>query len=131
MILVQNLQSDGPVCNIILMTAHRRIKYPDIFHAARANDPEELLVALRKGHRLDVKRGGETPLHAAANSSSEAFIRVALEHDSADVWALDSLNKRAYDYARDRNDFEIMRLLNDAMYPGGQVPLSPPEPDEP
>lgn len=106
-----------------------RRKDPNLFTAARANDIVELSEALSAGKQLDEVdfEDGFTPLHTAAFNGSGDYIREALRHHSANPWMRDHQGYLAIDHADARRDYEISRLLYEAMYPGGAVPLAEPE----
>ncbi|MBN8913231.1 MAG: hypothetical protein J0H65_14475 [Rhizobiales bacterium] len=104
-------------------------KEPNLFRAARANDVAELSEALSAGKRLDEAdfEDGFTPLHTAAFNGSADYIREALRHHSANPWLRDHQGHLAIDHADARRDYETSKLLYEAMYPGGAVPLAEPE----
>ncbi|WP_156827257.1 ankyrin repeat domain-containing protein [Hyphomicrobium zavarzinii] len=106
-----------------------RRKDPNLFTAARANDIVELSEALSAGKQLDEVdfEDGFTPLHTAAFNGSGDYLREALRHHSANPWLRDHQGYLAIDHADARRDYEISRLLYEAMYPGGAVPLAEPE----
>lgn len=106
-----------------------RRKDPNLFTAARANDIVELSEALSAGKQLDEVdfEDGFTPLHTAAFNGSGDYLREALRHHSANPWLRDHQGYLAIDHADARRDYEISRLLCEAMYPGGAVPLAEPE----
>ena len=85
--------------------------------------------ALSAGKQLDEVdfEDGFTPLHTAAFNGSGDYLREALRHHSANPWLRDHQGYLAIDHADARRDYEISRLLYEAMYPGGAVPLAEPE----
>lgn len=105
---------------------------PDIFKAARQDDPAALASAKMRGESLAQSRpwSGHTPLHVAAIYGSSVFLRAALAYEDADPWIRDRGGKRPFEHAADRDDVVSMRLLHEAMYPEGQMPLPPPGPDD-
>lgn len=120
--------------NVVAQKKEEQERQANIFIAARDNDLQELDLALKQGQRLDltIPQNGHTPLHTAALWGNLEFIRAAVAHESANVWARDRRGRLAYDHASDRNAIDVMKLLYDAMYPAGGAPLPPPsEPDEP
>jgi ankyrin repeat protein len=98
---------------------------PSLFEAARTNDIAQLMKALSAGKRLDQDdlEDGFTPLHTAAFNGSLEFIREALRDHSANPWIRDRQGRLAIDHSDARRDYEISKLLYEAMYPGGAVPL--------
>ncbi|MGE4188162.1 MAG: hypothetical protein AB7E81_24610 [Hyphomicrobiaceae bacterium] len=89
------------------------------------NDISELSEALSAGKRLDEVdfEDGFTPLHTAAFNGSGDYIRQALLHHSANPWLRDHQGQLAIDHSDARRDYEASKLLYEAMYPGGAVPL--------
>lgn len=102
-----------------------RRKEPSLFRAARVNDISELSEALSAGKRLDEVdfEDGFTPLHTAAFNGSADYMGQALLHHSANPWLRDHHGYLAIDHADARRDHETSKLLYEAMYPGGAVPL--------
>jgi len=105
---------------------------PNIFHAASTDDVEEMRQAISLGQRLDeiIPENGHTPLHTAAIWGSENFIKAALAYDHANVWTWDLQDKLPYDHSVGRSDTPIMKVLFEAMYPNGRMPI-PTDDNEP
>lgn len=108
-------------------------KRPNLFTAALTNNLDELREALAAGQQLDdcLRHDGSTPLHVAAIMGHYEFLEEALKHPSADPWIYDYGNRRACEFALGHGHFKINKLLGEAMYPGGRMPLPPPGRDDP
>lgn len=111
----------------IMTDDNKKRNNPNLFRAARENDVEEMNQALASGKRLDEPdfENGFTPLHYAAFTGSADFIRAALDHPSADPWKRDHQGYLAIDHADARGDQVVSKLFFEAMYPGGELPLTP------
>lgn len=95
---------------------------PDIFNAARNNDPIELAAAIQDGQSLDDMQDLKsclTPVHVACIHRSFEFLRAAVTM-RFDVWARDVNLRLALDHARAQNlPADIQEALFDKMYPKG------------
>ncbi|WP_145973378.1 ankyrin repeat domain-containing protein [Candidatus Phaeomarinobacter ectocarpi] len=95
---------------------------PDIFNAARNNDPFELAAAIQDGQTLeDVEdqKSGLTPIHVACIHHSSEFLRAAVTMNF-DAWARDANLRLALDHARAQNlPTDIQEALFGKMYPPG------------
>ena len=92
---------------------------PDIFEAARQNDPYHMSLALEKGQKLDEQRAsdGMTPVHEAASFGSIDFLKAAVEIAPQTVWMRDGTQRRPIEHACARDDRISIAVLSNAMYP--------------
>jgi len=94
---------------------------PDIFNAARNNDPVELAAAIQDGQSLDDvqdEASGLTPLHVACIHRSENFLKTAMTMDF-DPWLRDANMRLAIDHARAQGLRDVQKGLVEKMYPPG------------
>lgn len=97
------------------------IKPPNIFEAARSDDPNELYRAIEDGQSLDDVENSTsrmTPLHLGCLLHSERFLEAALALEF-DPWIRDSAGRLAIDHARAQGLRVVQRDLVEKMYPPG------------
>lgn len=98
------------------------LKKPDIFRAARIDDPFELTAALNFGQSLDDSEADhvkQTPMHIACVFKSTQFLEVALNH-KFDPWVRDANGRLAIDHARAQGLVQFQRRFFELMYPNGE-----------
>ncbi|WP_195820651.1 hypothetical protein [Roseobacter sp. MH60115] len=96
-----------------------RRRDPNLFRAALNDDVGEMLDALSQGQSLstqDDERLNFTPVHIAAERSSNKFLAAAAQHPSFDPWVKDANDRVPWDHARAFNNVKGMKLLHDSMY---------------
>jgi hypothetical protein len=106
--------------NVKSDSAERHVP-PDIFRAARNDDPIELAAALQAGQSLDDiqdEKSGLTPLHIACILHKTNFLRAALTYEF-DPWIRDINLRLAIDHARAQGLTDIGKALLEKMYPPG------------
>ena len=90
---------------------------PDIFRAAREDDPHELALAIKSGQTLnDLSAENFTPLHIAAINGCERFVATACSEYDFDPWILDRNMRTAFDHASARSDKGSASALYEKMY---------------
>jgi hypothetical protein len=96
-------------------------KPPDIFRAARNDDPIELAAALQCGQTLDDVESDiirMTPMHVACVSRSRNFLRVACQMEF-DPWIRDANQRLVIDHARAQGLKDVQKAAFAKMYPPG------------
>lgn len=92
---------------------------PDIFRAARNDDPVELADALEVGQSLDTQNRGlynMTPIHLACAKHSLKFLRVALR-ENFNAWSRDAAGRVSMDYAVAEGLEDVADQLFKKLYP--------------
>lgn len=97
---------------------------PNIFRAARNNDPLELALALQDGQTLNDTEDPVmllTPIHEACISRSTSFLSAAMGVEF-DPWQRDGMQRLAIDHARVENLTDFSKYLHQLMYPNEPEP---------